>query len=167
MKKIAIYPGTFDPITIGHLDVVRKASYIFDEIIIAATDNNPHKKHLFTLDERIDLIEKSVKEFSGLNKDCKIIASRYEGLTVDFAKKHDAVALIRGLRAVSDFDFEFQLAGINEKMNPEIQTIFVPSSDSVQSVSSTFVREIARLGGDAKGFVTKSTLKELEKKYKR
>lgn len=167
MKKIVIYPGTFDPITTGHLDVIRKASYLFDKIIVAATDNNPHKKHLFTLEERIELTKKSVSEYVGINPDCEIEVLSYEGLTIDLARKHDAKALIRGLRAVSDFDFEFQLAGINEKMAPEIQTVFVPSSDKVQSVSSTFVREIARLGGNPKGLVTDTVLEAIMEKYRK
>ena len=161
--KIAVYPGTFDPITYGHIDVIKKSLKIFDKLIVATTDNND-KSYFFSLDERIDIINKSL--FKDLNFDRKKIkVISFNNLTIELCKKYKASAIIRGLRAVSDFEYEFQLAGMNKKLNSKIETMFLMSDVENQIISSKFVKEIANLGGDIERFVTKNTIKMLKKKY--
>ncbi len=147
--KIAIYPGTFDPITFGHIDIIRRASELFDHLIIAAAKDN-YKNPLFSLEERVSLIELEVKKFPQKN----ISVELFEGLLVDFAKKRNAKAIVRGLRAVSDFEFEFQMFGMNSKLDPSIQTIFLPASESNHFIASRLVKEVARLGGDVSKFIS-------------
>ena len=161
--KIAVYPGTFDPITYGHIDVIKKSLKIFDKIIVATTDNND-KNYFFSLDERIDIINNSLfKDLRFDKKKIKVISFR--NLTIELCKKYNAMSIIRGLRAVSDFEYEFQLAGMNKKLNSKIETMFLMSDVENQIISSKFVKEIASLGGNIDRFVTKYTSKMLKTKY--
>ena len=163
MKKIAIYPGTFDPITYGHIDVIKKGLKLFDKIVVAvsAVDN---KDYLFDHDERIYIIKKALFSDLKLNKK-KIQIISFTTLTTDLCKKYKSNVILRGLRAVSDFEYEFQLAGMNRKLNNNIETIFLMSDVENQIISSKFVKEIVKLGGDIKKFTTKSTIKSLKEKY--
>ena len=163
MKKVAIYPGTFDPITYGHIDVIKKALKLFDKVIIAASDGT-NKKYLFKPDERIQIIKKALFHDLNLNKK-KIEIISFKSLTTDLCEKYKSNIILRGLRAVSDFEYEFQLAGMNRKLNNNIETIFLMSDVENQIISSRFVKEIVRLGGDIKKFTTKSTINSLKKKY--
>jgi pantetheine-phosphate adenylyltransferase len=163
MKKIAIYPGTFDPITFGHIDVIKKALKLFDKVIVAASDGT-NKSYLFNPGERIELIKKALFFDLRLNPK-KIEVISFISLTTDLCKKYKSNIILRGLRAVSDFEYEFQLAGMNRKLNNSIETIFLMSDVENQIISSRFVKEIVRLGGDIKKFTTKSTIKSLKEKY--
>ena len=162
--KIAVYPGTFDPITYGHIDVIKKSLKIFDKLIIATTDNSD-KNYYFSIEERIDIIHNSLfKDLKFCKKKIKVIS--FDNLTIELCKKFKATAIIRGLRAVSDFEYEFQLAGMNKKLNSNIETMFLMSDVENQIISSKFVKEIANLGGDIGRFVTKNTVRMLKNKYK-
>ena len=163
MKKNAIYPGTFDPITYGHIDVIKKALNIVDTVIVAISDAN-NKNYLFNSDERIEIIKKALFSDLNLNKN-KIKIISFKSLTTDLCKKHKSNIILRGLRAVSDFEYEFQLAGMNRKLNDSVETIFLMSNVENQIISSKFVKEIISLGGDVKKFTTKSTIKSLKQKY--
>ena len=158
-----IYPGTFDPITLGHIDVIKKSLKIVDRIIVATTDNI-NKNYFFSIEERIDIINKSLFSDLKLNKK-KIKVIPFDVLTIDLCKKFKANIIIRGLRAVSDFEYEFQLAGMNRKLNQKIETIFLMSDVENQIISSKFFKEIIKLNGDIKKFTTKSTIKALKDKY--
>ena len=160
--KIAVYPGTFDPITYGHIDVIKKSLKIFDKLIIATTDN-ADKDYFFSIEERLDIINNSLFKDLKFNKN-KVKVISFQNLTIDLCKKYRASAIIRGLRAVSDFEYEFQLAGMNKKLNSKIETIFLMSDVENQIISSKFVKEIAGLGGNIDRFVTKYAAKML--KYK-
>ena len=163
MKKNAIYPGTFDPITYGHIDVIKKALNIVDTVIVAISDGN-NKNYLFNSDERIEIIKKALFSDLKLNKN-KIKIISFKSLTTDLCKKHKSNIILRGLRAVSDFEYEFQLAGMNRKLNDNVETIFLMSNVENQIISSKFVKEIISLGRDVKKFTTKSTIKSLKEKY--
>ena len=163
MKKNAIYPGTFDPITYGHIDVIKKALNIVDTVIVAISDGN-NKNYLFNSDERIEIIKKALFSDLKLNKN-KIKIISFKSLTTDLCKKHKSNIILRGLRAVSDFEYEFQLAGMNRKLNDSVETIFLMSNVENQIISSKFVKEIISLGGDVNKFTTKSTIKSLKQKY--
>ena len=158
--KTAIYPGTFDPITFGHIDIIKRAAEIFDHVIIAPARDN-YKNPLFTLEERVSLVE---EEIGNLNLSAKISVEKFEGLLVDFASKKNARTIIRGLRAVSDFEYEFQMFGMNSKLNPAIQTIFLPASETNHFIASKLVKEVARLGGDVSKFVSPNIEKKLLEK---
>ena len=161
--KTAIYPGTFAPITYGHIDVIKKSLKIFDRLIVATTDSI-NKDYYFSTDERLSIIKNSLFKDLRLNKK-KIIVISFDTLTIDLCKKYNATVIIRGLRAVSDFEYEFQLAGMNKKLNADIETIFLMSDVENQIISSKFVKEIVKLKGDIKKFTTKSTIKSLKEKY--
>jgi|TARA_B110000211_G_scaffold195577_1_gene224257 pantetheine-phosphate adenylyltransferase len=161
--KTAIYPGTFDPITYGHIDVIKKSLNIFDRVIVATTDN-VNKSYYFSISERLDIINNSLFKDLKLNKN-KIKVVSFNNLTIDLCKKYKAYAIIRGLRAVSDFEYEFQLAGMNKKLNTNIETMFLMSDVENQIISSKFVKEIASLGGNINRFVTKYTVKMLKNKF--
>ena len=163
MSKIAIYPGTFDPITYGHIDVIKKALKLFDKIVVGVSDVS-NKNYLFSSEERIEIVNKALFKDLKLNKK-KIIVVSFGSLTTDLCKKYKSNIILRGLRAVSDFEYEFQLAGMNRKLNQNIETIFLMSDVENQIISSRFVKEIIKLKGDIKKFTTKSTIRSLKKKY--
>jgi pantetheine-phosphate adenylyltransferase len=146
MKKIAIYPGSFDPITNGHVDLIKRASKIFDEVIIAITQN-ANKSSFLTIEQRVGAVESSIKSLNNT----RVLS--FNSLLVDFARDHDAQIIIRGLRAVSDFEYEFQLSGMNKRLNSEIETLFMTPSEEFANISSSLVREIFSLGGDISSFV--------------
>ena len=163
MSKTAIYPGTFDPITFGHIDVIKKSLKIVDKLIVATTDNI-EKDYLFSIDERMDILKKSLFKDLRFNKNkIKIIA--FDDLTVKICKKYNASIIIRGLRAVSDFEYEFQLAGMNKKLDKNIETIFLMSDIENEIISSKFIKEIGKLRGDLKKFATKSVIKAIKAKF--
>ena len=160
--NIAIYPGTFDPITYGHIDVIKKSLNVFDKVIVATTDNI-NKNYHFPIEDRLSIINNSLFKDLKLSKS-KIKVVSFDNLTIDLCKKYKANTIIRGLRAVSDFEYEFQLAGMNKKLNSKIETMFLMSDVENQIISSKFVREIVSLGGNVGRFVTKSTVKMLKNK---
>ena len=163
MTKTAIYPGTFDPITFGHIDVIKKSLKLFDKIVVGVSKES-NKNYLFSTDERIDIINKALFKDLKLSKK-KILVISFDSLTTDLCKKYKSNIILRGLRAVSDFEYEFQLAGMNRKLNQNIETIFLMSDVENQIISSRFVKEIVKLKGDIKKFTTKSTIKSLKDKY--
>ena len=163
MSKIAIYPGTFDPITFGHIDVIKKSLKLFDKIVVGVSDEG-NKNYLFNSGERIEIVNKALFKDLKLNKK-KIKVVSFGSLTTDLCKKYKSNIILRGLRAVSDFEYEFQLAGMNRKLNQNIETIFLMSDVENQIISSRFVKEIVKLKGDIKKFTTKSTIKSLKDKY--
>ena len=163
MPKVAIYPGTFDPITFGHIDVIKKSLKLFDKIVVGVSDSE-NKNYLFNPFERIEIVKKAL--FSDLKLDKKkIVVVSFSSLTTDLCKKYKSNIILRGLRAVSDFEYEFQLAGMNRKLNNKIETIFLMSDVENQIISSKFVKEIVKLKGDIRKFTTKSTIKSLKEKY--
>ena len=163
MSKVAIYPGTFDPITFGHIDVIRKSLKLFDKIVVGVADVE-NKNYLFNSYERIEIVKKALFNDLKFNKK-KIIVVSFTSLTTDLCKKYHSNIILRGLRAVSDFEYEFQLAGMNRKLNNSIETLFLMSDVENQIISSKFVKEIVKLKGDIKKFTTKSTIKLLKRKY--
>ena len=163
MNKIAIYPGTFDPITYGHIDVIKKALKLFDKIIVSVSDVS-NKNYLFNSKERIEIVNKALFKDLKLDKK-KILVVSFNSLTTDLCKKYKSNVILRGLRSVSDFEYEFQLAGMNRKLNNIIETIFLMSDVENQIISSRFVKEIVKLNGDIRKFTTKSTIKSLKEKY--
>ena len=163
MPKVAIYPGTFDPITFGHIDVIKKALKLFDKIVVAVSDVSS-KNYLFNSEERIEIVNKALFKDLRFSKK-KISVVSFGSLTTDLCKKYKSNIILRGLRAVSDFEYEFQLAGMNRKLNNNIETIFLMSDVENQIISSRFVKEIVKLNGDIRKFTTKSTIKSLKDKY--
>ena len=163
MNRTAIYPGTFDPITYGHIDLIRKSLKIVDKLIIAISEAG-HKNYLFSIDERISLVKNALFKDLKFNKN-KIKIVSFSILTTHLCKKYKANIILRGLRAVSDFEYEFQLAGMNRQLNKKIETVFLMSDPDKQVISSRFVKEIIELGGDVRKFTTKSTVKALKNKY--
>jgi pantetheine-phosphate adenylyltransferase len=162
--RTAIYPGTFDPITKGHIDVIKKSLKIVDRLIVASTDNI-NKEYFFSIEERISIIKNSLFKDLRMSKK-RIIIVPFNVLTIDLCRKYKASIIIRGLRAVSDFEYEFQLAGMNKKLNNDIETIFLMSDIENQIISSKFVKEIAKLNGNISRFLTKSAIKVLKNKFK-
>ena len=162
MKK-AIYPGTFDPITFGHIDLIKKSLNIFDKVIVAVSDGNT-KNYLFNVEEREHFIKKALFNDLKFNKK-KIVVTSFKTLTTDFCKKMKSNVILRGLRATSDFEYEFHLAGLNKKLNNVIETVFLMSDPENQIISSKFVKEIIELRGDIKKFTTKTVIKSLKEKF--
>ena len=152
---ITVYPGTFDPVTHGHEDVVRRATQLFDRVIVAVAAGHHKKNALFTLAERLDMVREAAQAYP------QVEVESYSGLLRDFVVAHGAKAVVRGLRAVTDFDYEFQLAGMNRSLMPDVETVFLTPSDKYQFISSTFVREIALLGGEVDKFVSPTVLERL------
>lgn len=160
MKNTAVYAGTFDPVTYGHVDLVERASRIFEEVIVGIAAS-PNKKPLFTLEERVALTSEVLSAY----KNVKVFG--FNSLLLEFAKEHQANVILRGLRAVADFDYEFQLASMNRFMNQEIESMFLMPAEKYMYISSSIVREIAALGGDVTGFVPATIAKALQNKYKK
>jgi pantetheine-phosphate adenylyltransferase len=158
--RCAIYPGSFDPVTNGHLDVVERARKLFDEVIVAVAHND-EKQPLFPLKERLDLLQETVGKISNVR------IAQFEGLLVEFARVEKAGAVIRGLRAVSDFEFEFQMALMNRKLNADVETIFLMPTEDYTYLSSRIVKEMARLGGDVSAFVPLGVAEALRRKFNR
>jgi pantetheine-phosphate adenylyltransferase len=157
-KRIALYPGSFDPFTLGHLDIVERAAKLFDEVIVTIAENS-RKEPLFPLTERIDLISDATRHINNVRCD------HFEGLLVEFAQTQHAVAIIRGLRAVSDFEYEFQMALMNRRLQPEISTVFLMPNEKYSYINSTIVKEVAKYGGNIDKFVTGLVAKKLKEKF--
>ena len=153
----AVYPGTFDPLTRGHEDLVRRASGLFDRLVVGVADSKA-KSPFFSLDERLDIAREVLGHYPN------VVVESFSGLLKDFVRRHDARVIVRGLRAVSDFEYEFQMAGMNRYLLPDVETLFLTPSDQYQFISGTFVREIALMGGDVSKFVFPSVEKWLVKK---
>ncbi len=162
-STVAVYPGTFDPITLGHIDVVISSMSICDKLIVAIANDTP-KNTLFNLKERVDMVKNDIKEYCPEFTD-RIEVVGFTGLLMNFAKKNKAKVVVRGLRAVSDFEYEFQLASMNSRLQPSVQTIFIPASEETQFIASSLVKEVARLSGNVAEFVSKNTAKKLKAKY--
>ncbi len=160
--RIGVYPGTFDPVTKGHLHLIKRASRLVDHLIVAVA-GNARKGPLFSIDERLDMLRGDIENMP--EKYCTVEVRPFQTLLVSFAREVRAACIFRGLRAVSDFDFEFQLTGMNAKLDPEIETAFLMAADKWQFVSATFVKEIASLGGDIGGFVTPRVADRLYRKF--
>lgn len=158
-KRIAVYPGTFDPITLGHEDLVRRAAHLFDEVIVAVAGSTS-KATLFSLDERVELAQQVFGNYDNV----KVVG--FGGLLMQFVQEQQAQIVIRGLRAASDFEYEFQLAGMNRKLYPKLETMFLTPSDEYMFVSSSLVREVAKLGGEVDQFVSKIVENAIKKKLK-
>ncbi len=158
MPVAAMYPGTFDPITLGHEDLVRRASELFDSVVVAIAANTGSKTPMFSVDERVDMARAALADIAN------VTVKRYEGLTVDFARDHDLRVIIRGLRAVSDFEYEFQLANMNRHLTDEVETAFLTPTEKYTFISSSLVREVAQLGGDIGEFVSPEVEKALSER---
>ena len=161
MSKIGIYPGTFDPMTNGHMDIIKRSLKIVDHLVIAVA-KNLNKNSLFNVIERIDIVKNDISLLNNINS--KIKVTELSGLLTTFAKNQNATCIIRGLRAVSDFEYEFQMTGMNYQLNPDIETIFLMTSEKNSFISSNFVKEVHKLGGDISNFVSSNTLNVLNKK---
>jgi pantetheine-phosphate adenylyltransferase len=159
-RLTAVYPGTFDPLTLGHEDLMRRASRLFERLILAVAAGH-HKRTMFDLDERLDIAREAARAYPNV----EVLAFR--GLLRDFVVAHGGKVVVRGLRAVSDFEYEFQMAGMNRQLMPEVETLFLTPSDQYQFVSGTFVREIATLGGDVSKFVAPFVLRRLQERVAR
>jgi pantetheine-phosphate adenylyltransferase len=151
-QVIALYPGTFDPITLGHEDIVRRAARMFDQVVVAVASAH-HKKTMFTLEERLSLTREALKDCTNVQ------VKTFDGLVIDFAASLGATTMVRGIRSMTDFDYEFQLAGMNRRLAPKIDTVFLNTLDVYQCISSTLVREVNSLGGDVTQFVSPSVLR--------
>lgn len=160
MKRIAVYPGSFDPVTNGHLDIIHRALEFVDELIIAILIN-PEKKALFTVEERMEMIRKCIPAENG-----RIQIDQFDGLLVDYARTKNAQMIIRGLRAVSDFDYEFQMALMNRRLEPQIETVFLVPAEQYSYVSSRMVKEISQLGGAVTGLVPGDVEKRMQRKFR-
>jgi len=164
MKRVGLYPGTFDPITNGHLDIISRGLKLYDRLIIGVAINEA-KKPLFALDQRVAMVEREVAKLGGEGK-ANAEVRPFDGLLMHFAESCGAGSIVRGLRAVSDFEYEFQMASMNEQLNPDIETVFLMADVRHQAVASRLVKEIAKLGGDVSSFVTADVKQELLEKFK-
>lgn len=157
-KHIAVYPGTFDPITRGHLDVIERSLSLFDELIVAVAEGST-KKPLFSADERLEMIEETIKDRP------QVSVESFDGLLIAYLREKECRIILRGLRVISDFEYEFQMALTNRKLDPEIETVFMMTAEEYAPMSSRFIKEIARLGGDVNAFVTPGVERRLKKKF--
>lgn len=157
--RIAICPGSFDPVTLGHLDIINRAAHIFDRVIVLVMSNRSKKDSLFTVEERMELLERSIK-FDNVKIDT------YDGLLVNYAKEKGAVAIVKGLRAMSDFEYEFQQALTNKELNPDVETVFLTTEGRNMYLSSSMVKEVCTLGGDISAFVPAEIAKDINKRCK-
>ena len=164
LERIGMYPGTFDPITLGHLDIISRGLKLYDRLIIGVAINEA-KGPLFSLEERVATVRSEVAKLAGPGK-AEVEVRPFKGLLMHFAEECNAGSIIRGLRAVSDFEYEFQMASMNEQLNPDIETVFLMADVKHQAVASRLVKEIAKLGGDVSSFVTADVKQELLEKYK-
>ena len=164
MERIGMYPGTFDPVTMGHMDIIARALKLYDRLIIGVAVNEA-KKPLFSLEERVATVEREVSKLAGEGK-AAVEVKPFSGLLMHFAEACEAGSIVRGLRAVSDFEYEFQMASMNEQLNPDIETVFLMADVRHQAVASRLVKEIAKLGGDVSSFVTADVKQELLEKFK-
>ncbi len=162
--KIGIYPGSFDPITKGHLHIIRRASKLVDQLIVAVPDSTHNKQPMFSWDERVAMVKADLTTMTGQH--CDIVVEKFDGLLVEYARDKGADCVYRGLRAISDFEYEFQMTGMNYALAPEVETVFLMASGQWQFVSSSFVKEISRLGGDVSEFLTPATADKLLEKLK-
>jgi pantetheine-phosphate adenylyltransferase len=160
VRITAVYPGTFDPFTLGHVDLMRRAARLFERVIVAVAAGH-HKRTMFNLDERLDIVRELARPYANVD------VIPFEGLLRDFVVGQGASVVVRGLRAVSDFEYEFQMAGMNRQLMPDVETLFLTPSDQYQFVSGTFVREIATLGGDVSKFVAPTVLQRLKERVGR
>lgn len=160
MPQLAIYPGSFDPLTRGHLDIIQRACRVFDSVIVAVS-NNPDKKHTFSVDERIEMVENAIRGLPNADTDT------FSGLLVDYLKARKARILIRGLRVVSDMDYEFQLASFNRRLYKEVETVFLMPDDELTYLASSMVKEVSRLGASVEAFVTPHVARKLRLKFGR
>lgn len=158
MKDTALYPGTFDPVTLGHVDIIRRATRLFDKLVVAVADN-PEKQSLFTVKERVKLLEQATGDIE------KATVTSFSELTAKFARSIGAAAIIRGIRAISDFEFEFQMALMNRKIEPDVETVYLMPTDKYSYLSSSLVKDIARRGGDVSCFVPPDVLEALKKRF--
>ena len=159
--RIGVYPGTFDPITLGHMDIIRRAAHLVDRLVIGVT-TNPSKSPMFTVDERLATVQ---RETAGLDGDIRIVS--FDSLLMDFAERENASMIVRGLRAVADFEYEFQMAGMNQQLNADIETVFLMADVSLQPIASRLVKEIALYGGDISRFVTPAVAAEVGERVER
>ena len=153
--KVAVYPGTFDPITLGHLDIIRRGSHLVDKLVIGVT-TNPSKEPMFSVAERLEMVR---REVAGMPGNIEVV--EFDSLLMDFAESQKATAILRGLRAVADFEYEFQMAGMNQQLNEEIETVFLMADAALQPIASKLVKEIARLGGAIDKFVTPAVVADV------
>ena len=155
--KVAVYPGTFDPITLGHLDIIRRGAHLVDKLVVGVT-TNPSKEPMFTTAERLDMVKREIADIHG-----NIEVIEFDSLLMDFAEQQGATAILRGLRAVADFEYEFQMAGMNQQLNDDIETVFLMADASVQPIASKLVKEIARYGGSIDKFVTAAVAEDVRR----
>jgi pantetheine-phosphate adenylyltransferase len=155
--KVAVYPGTFDPITLGHLDIIRRGAHLVDKLVVGVT-TNPSKEPMFSVSERLAMVKREIVDIPG-----KIEVVEFDSLLMDFAEAQDATAILRGLRAVADFEYEFQMAGMNQQLNDNIETVFLMADASLQPIASKLVKEIARFGGSIGKFVTPAVAEDVRR----